>query len=940
MNITCVALDLETTGLDPRVDEIIEIGAVKFEGRSVLDTFQTLVKPAQALPYRIQLLTGITAAELEEAPSAPVALSELHDFLAGHPVVGQSISFDLDFLTEHGLGVPNPAYDTFELAAMLLPGLRDYSLSALADTLDVFYTTRHRALPDAMLAKDVFLALLDRARGLDLSVIAEVERLAKDIDWPPALLFRRIADEKTGDVFCQIPGLELSPGDRRKGGRLAPASRRMPLDLDRLANMLGADGIMARAVPGFERRPEQVKMLAAVADALNRGEHLVVEAGTGTGKSMAYLVPASRFAVENGLPVVVSTNTINLQDQLIAKDIPDLVRAFEEGGISPPRYAQLKGRNNYLCVRRWNSLRHGQSLTELEARFLLRTLVWACTTVSGDRAELNLTGEEPSIWNRVCAQSESCLGARCPHQRGGVCFLHRARRAAEKAHILVVNHALLLSDLASSVQGRVIPDYSHLVVDEAHHLEEEATEQWGFEIGAYRLEGFLDRLAGGAGTEGHGGFLGEFGGHFRGSSVSPALREGVARETEAAQRAVQGCRPLLRTFLDTLSHFIEAHAEEPGAYDRRLRLTNAVRRQPGWDDVELAWENLSLAVADVDSCLGRLCGMMEPLPDAGVLDYDDLVMELGALVQWGAELTEQGNAAVFGQNGGMVYWASLRQARGSPTLNAAPLHVGNVLADELFARKECVVLTSATLSTEGGFEYVRGRLGLTEANELLLGSSFDYERSAMVYVPGDIPEPGQAGYQKAVEQVLVDLGRAVGGKCLTLFTSHSALRASYERIRGPLQGEGILVLGQGLDGSPRRLLETFKANPRSVLLGTSSFWEGVDIVGEALSVLVIARLPFSVPSDPVFAARGELLEDPFNQYAVPQAVLRFKQGFGRLIRSRSDRGVVVLLDKRVRTKAYGAAFIGSLPPCTVKSGPMRHLAREVKAWLQMGQQAS
>jgi len=279
----------------------------------------------------------------------------------------------------------------------------------------------------------------------------------------------------------------------------------------------------------------------------------------------------------------------------------------------------------------------------------------------------------------------------------------------------------------------------------------------------------------------------------------------------------------------------------------------------------------------------------------------------------------------------MIFWLSLRGD--ILALCAAPLYVGQVLEEYLFSRKECVVLTSATLSTEGHFEYIKGRLGLGDTGELLLGSSFDYMNAALVYIPDDIPDPGRSGYQQVVERVLIDLCRTTGGRTLGLFTSHAALRATVEAIRTPLQEEDILVLGQGVDGSPRQLLQAFKANPRAVLLGTASFWEGIDIVGESLSVLVMARLPFSVPTDPVFVARSELFDDPFNEYTLPQTVLRFKQGFGRLIRTRSDRGAIVVLDRRIKSKYYDTAFLGSVPQCTVKSGPSRKISEEVSAWL-------
>ncbi|MFW6125718.1 MAG: ATP-dependent DNA helicase, partial [Chloroflexota bacterium] len=291
------------------------------------------------------------------------------------------------------------------------------------------------------------------------------------------------------------------------------------------------------------------------------------------------------------------------------------------------------------------------------------------------------------------------------------------------------------------------------------------------------------------------------------------------------------------------------------------------------------------------------------------------------------------DSVVFRPDDGMVYWGSQGERLQSVALHGAPLHVGAPLQRGLFSGKECVVLTGATLSTEGNFDFIEQRLSLSDGKRLLLDSPFDYRSLAMVWVPPDIPEPGQTGYRRAVEQSILDVSRAAGGRTLGLFTSHLALRSCYEAVYGALRGEGIVVLGQGIDGSTKRLLDAFRAEARTVLLATASFWEGIDVVGEALSVLVIPRLPFGVPTDPVFAARAELFDDPFNQYALPQAILRFKQGFGRLIRSKSDRGVIVVLDRRIKSRNYGTAFLNSLPSCEVRSGPARLLGREVSEWL-------
>ena len=926
MNDTYVALDLETTGLDPKSDEIIEIGAVKFRGKEVVGTFHTLVKPYRPLPYRIQILTGIAQAEVDSAPPLATVLGDLVAFIGHHPIVGQSVSCDLSFLSERGVSLPNPVFDTLELASILLPTLVDYSLSAIAHSLGLPSLPRHRALPDAMVARDVFLTLLDRACQLDPAIVAEMVRLTRDTDWSLAHLLRQIAEEKPSPR--EEPVIPCPVEERKE--RLIPLSPRKSLEVEWLAQMLSSDGPLARAMPGFEHRREQEEMMQAVAEALNQGRHLVVEAGTGTGKSIAYLLPAIFFSLENRVPVVISTNTINLQEQLMGKDIPDLKKALGSNGL---RYTQLKGRSNYLCLRRWNLLRRSQTLTLDEVKFLLRTLVWAAATERGDRAELSLRGEEVALWNRVCAHSESCLGPQCFHHRRGGCFLYRARQEAEVAHLIVVNHALLLSDIVAG--SKVLPQYSHLIIDEAHHLEDVATEQWGVQVSERQLMGYLDLLSHRVEGENYAGFLFEIGSHFRGSSLSSSVKREIEELARGIHLMVEACRDRVLEFFDLLWHFVEAHSEERGEYERRLRLTSGVRAQPDWSGVELSWENLSLALENIHSGLSRLQLMFEPFSDANILDYENLMVELSSLIHRCVELKRETNS-IISQEEGNICWVTLSRWGDILTLHAAPLNVAPILAQSLFSEKECVVLTSATLSIEGNFEYIKHRLGLEEAGELLLGSSFDYMNSALVYIPEDIPEPGEEGYQRAVEQAVVDVGRASGGRAMGLFTSYAALRRCHEAIATQLRGDDILVLGQGIDGAPKRLLETFKTHPRTLLLGTSSFWEGIDVVGEALSVLIMARLPFSVPTDPLFAARSELFDDPFNQYAIPQAVLRFKQGFGRLIRSRSDRGVMVVLDRRIKTRFYSACFLGSLPLCVVKSGPLRHLAGEVLAWLGEG----
>lgn len=687
---------------------------------------------------------------------------------------------------------------------------------------------------------------------------------------------------------------------------------------------LGPAGALSRALPGYEPRAEQLAMARAVEQALAARRHLVVEAGTGTGKSLAYLLPAVHYAVQNGRRVVISTNTINLQDQLFQKDLPALQRAL---GLLF-RTALLKGRANYLCLHRWRLLLRSESLTADEASLLIKTLVWLAHTTSGDRAELRLTPGEAEAWNRVCALAEYCTPARCPDHREGVCFLARARRAAEEAHIVVVNHSLLLADLVPG--ARVLPEYQHLIIDEAHHLEDEATEQLSFRAAERDFSSALDELWPTAIPPRGSGGLRTLVGICRRAGLRPeALREVESRAGEA-EALVGDLLAELRRWFQSLGRFVATLGERDGQATT-VRLTPTARAGKSWDEIELAWERVEerlLALLRAGTALVDRIATLPSLAD----EAEDLLADLTLALQRLDGLREQVHELVHDPRADRVYWVAAG-AGDDASLHAAPLHVGSRLRSALYDAKQTVVLTSATLTTGGSFDYLAERLGLQDFDQLALGSPYNYERSTLLYLPTDVPEPGHSHYQKEVERAVVAAATAAEGRTLVLFTSHSQLRATYEAVRRRLETEGIVVLGQRLDGSRSRLLQAFKQRPRTVLMGTASFWEGIDVVGDALSCLVIVRLPFAVPSEPIFAARSEAFANPFQEYAVPQAILRFKQGFGRLIRSHTDRGIVVILDRRVQSKSYGELFLRSLPPCTVRRGPTADLPHHVRQWL-------
>jgi len=942
-----IALDTETTGLEAGKDEIIEVAAVRFQGAEVLDTWQSLIKPAAPLPDAITRLTGITPQELEPAPMFYTVIPGLARFIGDDPIVGHSIGFDLDFLAAQGLPLRNPRVDTFELSTLLLPQLPDRSLVSVARHLEIPYPEAHRAMADAQVARQVLLAFWQRLTALDLELLEEILHLAGKADWPLQELFAEIAAAVTHEAFGRkrVSAQPLAMRLVRPEPRPEPLEEtedERPIDGERLAALLAPGGLFARVFSHYEHRPQQVDMLHAVVQAYNHGGQLIVEAGTGTGKSMAYLLPSVALAMRRGRPVVVSTNTINLQDQLYYKDLPDLHQVLTQAGpdegdmahLAYFRAALLKGRGNYICLRRWELLRRSQPLTPEQVSVLVKVLLWLPQTQTGDRGELALVAREHGVWGDVAAQSNACQGAECVYNQENQCFFYRARRRAEAAHVVIANHSLLLSDVAT--ENRVLPAHRHLVVDEAHHLEGVATDQLGFDVDAEEYSRLLAEISLPVGLGREQGLLALIPTLFKGKQVPEAGRDTMRALIQETRSAVEAARQTGRDFFNQLDSFVRQQQEHTPStqYDWHWRITPSIRIQPDWSDIEVAWENVSVELARIVDRMSRLFQLASQVLEDAAREEQDNLLELSLLLQRVMEVQHHVTAIISQSEENGIYWVSVQAQNGTLGLHSAPLHVGTLLQEGLYLQKEAIVLTSATLSTEQNTTFLRERLDLPEADELLLDSPFDYRRAALLLLPEDMPDPRDPQYNRALARTLVQTCQASQGRTLVLFTSHSALRQAHSAIRRPLEREDIAVLGQGIDGSRHNLLDKFRRNPRSVLLGTSSFWEGIDVVGDALSVLVITKLPFDVPSDPIFAARCELFEDPFGQFSVPRAVLRFKQGFGRLIRSQTDRGVVLMLDGRVLTKRYGPVFLHSLPSCTTRRASLLTIPQLVREWLE------
>ena len=926
-----VALDLETTGLDPKRDAIMEIGAVRFADGVVLDRFQALVNPQRPIPARIQQLTGIHDADVAHAPRLEQVLPELRAFVSAQvsAVVAHNAAFDMGFLRAGGVAFQRPAIDTLDLATILLPGQPSYSLGELCHSLEIPLVDAHRALDDAAAAGALFDRLLARIEELPDDILFTIADYAETCDWAPRFLFTDAAGRRSRrHVAKWTPLLALDAQTAPESLLTDVGTAVLPIGPTFVQRSFALDGPLAAAFgAGYEPRAGQVDMAQRVARALNQGDALMVEAGTGTGKTLAYLLPAAAWALANQRRVVIATNTITLQDQLIDKDIPQAQAALEALGMARPRAAVLKGRSNYICLRRLQQWRSGRRLNGAELSTLARILVWLPTTQTGDINELAMNSQtDREVWQQVCAESAACGDGRCGVHADAtrLCYFALARRNAELAHILVVNHALLLADVAA--EGRVLPPYSHLVVDEAHHLEDAATDQLTYRMEWPWLHALLRPL------RADGDLVANITTYAGLQALPHAQRQALHVSALAAT-----AHNALHHFHDQLLAFALQHEEARDAnYVQRLPLDGRMRSQPMWSEVEIEWEQAAEDVRVLVEAIDTLARQLSSAQWDRQEPEAEMLVNLASAGSRLAELLRQMEPMVYApegiSQGGRVCWMEVNENRSLASVASAPLNVAETIQRELLHARRCTIFTGATLRSGANFRYIRERLGLWDVATAIVESPFDYKSSTLLYMPSDMNQPDHPAYQAGVERAILDAAEACNGRTLALFTSNAHLRTTGDALRIPLERAGITLLQQG-SISRHRLLREYRRAERAVLMGTRSFWEGVDLPGDELSCLLIVRLPFAVPNDPIVAARSRECENSFSDYMLPDAVLRFRQGFGRLIRRADDRGVVVILDSRVWRREYGQLFLDALPPCTLRHAPLSILGGEVSKWL-------
>ena len=821
-----------------------------------------------------------------------------------------------------------PIIDAGVLARLLMPRLRDHELKTVIAATDAFVSIDEATAGPAERVAMVFLGLLDLLYTLDIDSLRVLARLAFNRDGLSELFVEAetiaIRNALTRPPKPPIREAYCLPSRNVDGGGFMESSLRddkgtepekfRPLNDTQIVGMFEENGLFHHAMDRYEHRPEQIAMTQGVTRAFSEGEFLIAEAGTGTGKSLSYLVPAILWAVANDQRVVISTNTKNLQEQLFFKDIPFLFKTLP----ADFRVTLLKGRSNYICLDRWRQVmaQPDDRLTADEREAALLLVPWTKETATGDISEHS--GFSPSahygLWQKINAEGGTC--PRC--MASEECFVNRAREAATQSHLIIINHALLLSDIAA--ENAVLQDYTHLVIDEAHNLEKVAVQHLTVEVNGWRARNLLRKLYTRDGIET--GVLATLKWRAERSPMKQTWKDALGAAARQAIDAVVDVEQIVGTFFETINEAAMREATDSGSgYTVKCRY---LRNSDLVNKLSAAANPLTLRFLHLRDTLGRLAATLNDIPASWMADRDELVNALSTTLEGCKRIEEDVTTLVKADDENSVFWveASQQGSALSCTLIGAPLDVADRLFESLFSRMRTVILTSATLAVGTKFTYMVDRLGLRpigvpRLKALRIGSPFSYRDQSLVCVPSAFPSPKSGQFQQAVNDLIQGLVLAAGRNTLVLFTSYGMLNRAYAELKVPFEKSGVLLLAQGISGPRSLILDRFRQARGAALLGTDSFWEGIDLPGDALQVVVLVKLPFAVPSDPVIQAQIERIDragrNSFMEFLVPEAVIKFRQGFGRLIRSTDDHGVVVVLDQRVIGTAYGKLFLDSLP---------------------------
>lgn len=943
-------LDFETTGNQPQ-DEIIQVGIVRIEQGEIVRQYSSLVKPTRPIPPFITDLTGISDEDVIDAPALDEVITDIVPILADAVLAAHNVAFDLGFL-QRALDFCGYApydgrvIDLMDILKISFPSMTSYQLTSVSEVMDIEHQRPHQADSDALASAHIWLRCMEKLRALPLVSLQRLNQLFDSqmfdhLSW----LIESIRAEKELQTGLESASTDkedyhfhrqfaLKVEDWKEQETCEREEESLPDTFAEFQQELKQR--LQESFALYELREAQNQMMDEVFKGFDESKHMLIEAGTGTGKSLGYLIPAVYYGVRRQEKIIISTHTINLQEQLRQRDVPLLQRLFPV----PFRVSVLKGRSHYLCLRKFEHTVNQDEQKKEDRLTAAQMIVWLGETESGDEEEINLGQQGRGFWHSVASDTDSCLNRACPWFKK--CYYHRAKHESNIADVVVTNHSMLFTDVKA--EHRLLPPYERAIVDEAHHFEEVAEKHLGQQLPYYVLVNASQLLY----KDARSGLLPILKHQLTGSGHEQ--EEIWTEKIDAIHPKLQSIKEQWDVVTDLLYQWLESSgdaAAEGGQLTKRLLPGHAY---PQWDPIRSAEENMYTEGAVM---LRELESLHQALKEEWEDDFqiNSLLTDLHGCIKDIRHFRDTLHFWIEMSNNDYVYWME-----GSPSfkhkslqLTAVPIDVSSLLQQYFFEQKESLVLTSATLTVHKSFDFASAQLGLKVYEEsgklrtLLLPSPFEYRKQALVCIPRDFPKISGSGEGIFVDHLVSSLSEIAGitkGRMLVLFTSYRMLRQVHPLLREKLSPLQIDVLGQGLDGANRtKLTRRFQQGRSSVLLGTSSFWEGVDLPGDALTCLAIVRLPFQPPNHPVVEAKCEAIkqnrQNPFMKYSVPQAVIRFKQGFGRLVRTSSDRGVAIIYDTRIIETHYGKNFLYSLPGPKIEHMRTELMGARVAEWMEV-----
>ncbi len=867
-----IALDIETTGLERDTNDIIEVGLALFENELLKDTYSSFIKPNTNIPKRIEELTGISNEAVEHAPKINEVVNDIKEFIGNNIIVAHNANFDIYFLKKHIHDLNNEVADTLLLSRILLPQEHRFSLSMLIELFGLENQNAHRALYDAIACGELFLKLIPFGGGIKES---EWEILKDAEKYNPCgiNILYNFERHKSKDIPLLLKSYYLP-------GKSVTVRKK-----DSIENIFSNDGYIGKKLNNYENRNQQMMLAKDITDTLNRKEFLITESGTGTGKTFAYLFPSVRYSLENNKRIIISTQTKSLQNQLFEKDLPFVFNYFN----NIPSAQILKGRGNYICLYKWQELLdYIPVLSKVDVELIQKLTIWVSRTKSGDIDEIgNINMQrENYLWSKIKCDDFFCLKSKCPFYKD--CFFLNARRNARKANIVIINHSLLFSD-AKNI-NIILGQYKDLIIDEAHNIEKSATANIGVTLSLKELEFILGSL----------------------SSKKSIFIKYLKKHIDSAM-----LNKINHISSDILSHINYVFYLAKDKYienlkNRPLRYNNIIDLLKTMDE---SFNNSMPLFTKLINLLHKLEKLLSGNNDLEVrLNLESKRMEI-------EELQLKINTLFIPYDDNTCYYIEYNERTKFIKLSGVPIQIGRILDDILYSKIDSLITTTGTCSINNEFSYFLERTGLDLHKEKsitkLYTSPFDYDSQLKTVICEFIPAPTDPNYYNDIIMAINAIIRSIPKKTMILTTSYNMLNELYDNLLTLTESLGIQLFAQGKGGNRSSILRKFKSSHQALLLGTDSFWEGIDLPGKMLETLIIPKLPFPVPDNPIVESRSNKLNEmgkkAFDDYFVPEMILKMKQGSGRLIRTTYDCGILFILDSRIYSRNYGKRVLNEIP---------------------------